>query len=85
MDIERIKLDGQIEALSRAISSKQLALKDVWDASLLRRHHAKIRRMVKKVGTVTASQFRTGAEAAAYRAACTHILAELDRTEKGGK
>jgi len=48
-------------------------------AALLRQYHAKIRRMVKRKGKVTVSQFTHSQVCAAYREACSDILAELDR------
>ena len=46
--------------------------------NLLRRHHAKIRRMVAKLGHVTVSQFSHSLVCEGYRFACHDILEQLD-------
>lgn len=57
-----------------------------WAATLLRRHHAKIRRMVLwKRNAMTTSQFVSSAICHAQKQACDEIIAALDRMAKEGK
>lgn len=52
---------------------------------LLRREQVWVRRMVKKVGQVTTSEFGTSNECLAWRMACADILARLDARKQGGR